>query len=194
MLRTAVLADGWNLLKAAHRLDQHVNLSQLPRVIAGCQADRHIVFQRFYVGPSSGRNAQQEVDRLAQEARMAGFEWVVCATEGAYAKTTVDLAITADLLTWAYCHSADVIALLSGDGGYAEAVHRAKAVGLRVEVYAIRSSHHLSTALERSANAVYDLEALGVLQPSNGDTAAVLDEGYMNKSQRHDAASPLQEK
>ncbi len=194
MQRVAVLADGWNLLKAAHRLGQHVNLSQLPHAIAECQVDRHVVFQRFYVGPSSGRNAQQEVDRLAQEARMAGFEWVVCATEGAYAKTTVDLAITADLLTWAYCHSADVIALLSGDGGYTEAVHRAKAVGLRVEVYAIRSSHHLSTALERSANAVYDLEALGVLQPGSGNTPTDLDEGYLIESRRDDAALPLQER
>jgi len=53
----------------------------------------------------------------------------------------------------------DVIALYSGDWDYAEAVRRARALGLRVEVYAIRASHHLSTALERSANSTHDLEA-----------------------------------
>ena len=69
--------------------------------------------------------------------------------------------------TWSYCHSVDVIALYSGDGDYAEAARRARALGLRVEVYAIKASHHLSTALERSANSTHDLEALGALHPGS---------------------------
>jgi len=35
-----------------------------------------------------------------------------------------------DILTWSYCHSVDVIALYSGDGDYAEAARRARALGL----------------------------------------------------------------
>ena len=38
---------------------------------------------------------------------------------------------------------------------------------LRVEVYTVKASHHLSTTLERSANSTHDLEALGALYPGS---------------------------
>jgi len=182
MLKIALLVDGWNLLKAAHRVRRRVKLGELPHAVVGNHDGRHIVFQRFYVGPITGRNAQQRVGQIAHEARAAGFEWVSCTTDGAFAKSTVDTQITTDLLTWAYCHSVDVLALCSGDGGYAEAVQRAKALGLRVEVYAVKASHHLSVALERSANSIHDLEALGVLQPDDGGTLDGLHEGHTAES------------
>jgi len=180
MLKIALLVDGWNLLKAAYRVRRRVNLSESPHIVVGSHDNRHIVFQRFYVGPITGRNAQQRVGQIAHEARAAGFEWVSCATDGGFAKSTVDTQITTDLLTWSYCHSVDVLALreASGDGGYAEAVQRAKALGLRVGVYAVKASHHLSVALERSANLIHDLEALDVLQPDDGDALDGLHEGH----------------
>lgn len=87
---------------------------ELPRAVAG-NPNRHIVFQRFYIGPITGRNAQQRVGQSAHEARVSGFEGLSCATDGAFAKSTVDTQITTDLLTWAYCHSVDVLALCSVD-------------------------------------------------------------------------------
>jgi uncharacterized LabA/DUF88 family protein len=164
MLKVALLVDGWNLLKTADRLKRRVNFAELPQAAAGNHTSREIVFQRFYLGPISGRNAIQRVRRIEDEARAFGYEWVQCTTENARAETAVDTYITMDMLGWAYCHSVDIIALCSGDGGYAEAIRRVKVLGLRVEVYAIKSGNHLSTALERNAHLVLDLEALGVLQ------------------------------
>ena len=168
MLRVALLVDGWNLLKTADRLKKRVNLAELPRAAAGNHASREIVFQRFYLGPITGRNALQRVKRIEDEVRAFGYEWVQCTTENARAETAVDTYITMDMLGWAYCHSVDVIALCSGDGGYAEAIRRVKVLGQRVEVYAIKSGNHLAPALERNAHAALDLEALGVLQQGNG--------------------------
>jgi len=165
--RVAILVDGWNLLKAADRLKRRVNLAELAHGALAHSPDRYIAFQRFYIGPNSGLGAAQRVERLAEEARSLGHEWVQCSTEGAYPKTVVDAHIIMDILTWSYCHSVDVIALYSGDGDYAEAARRARALGLRIEVYAIKASHHLSTALERSANSTHDLEALGALHPGS---------------------------
>jgi hypothetical protein len=178
MLRVALLVDGWNILKAANRVMRRVNFGQLPHVVAGVTKSRQIVFQRFYAGPITGRNAPQRVARIADEVKAFGYEWIQCITEGAYPKTTVDTYLAMDILTWAYCHSVDVIALCSGDGGYAEAMRRAKALGLRVEVYAIKSGNHLSATLERNAHSIHDLEALGVLQQSNEDSLDDLHEGY----------------
>jgi hypothetical protein len=170
--------DGWNILKAANRVMRRVNFGQLPHVVAGATKSRQIVFQRFYVGPITGRNAPQRVARIADEVKAFGYEWIQCITEGAYPKTTVDTYLAMDILTWAYCHSVDVIAMCSGDGGYAEAMRRAKALGLRVEVYAIKSGNHLSATLERNAHSIQDLEALGVLQQSNEDALDGLAEGH----------------
>jgi len=178
MLRVALLVDGWNILKSADRVKRRVNFGQLPHVVDGAHKNRQIVFQRFYIGPIIGRNAAQLVGRIADEARAFGYEWIQCATEGAYPKTTVDMYLAMDILTWAYCHSVDVIALCSGDGGYAEAMRRAKALGLRVEVYAIKSGNHLSATLERNAHSIHDLEALGVLQQSNEDSLDGVAEGH----------------
>jgi uncharacterized LabA/DUF88 family protein len=168
MLKVALLIDGWNLLKTADRLKQRVNLAELPRAAAGNHASREIVFQRFYLGPITGRYALQRVKRIEDEVRAFGYEWVQCTTENARAETAVDTYITMDMLGWAYCHSVDIIALCSGDGGYAEAIRRVKVLGQRVEVYAIKSGNHLAPALERNAHAALDLEALGVLQQGNG--------------------------
>ena len=155
-----------------------MNFGQLPHVVVGTHKNRQIVFQRFYIGPITARNAAQLVGRIADEARAFGYEWLQCATEGVYPKTTVDMYLAMDILTWAYCHSVDVIALCSGDGGYAEAIRRAKALGLRVEVYALKSGNHLSATLERNAHSIHDLEALGVLQQSNEDSLDGLAEGH----------------
>ena len=92
-----------------------MNLGQLPHVVVGIHRNRQIVFQRFYIGPITGRNAAQLVGRIANEARAFGYEWIQCATEGAYPKITVDMYLAMDILTWAYCHSVDVIALCSGE-------------------------------------------------------------------------------
>ena len=146
--------------------------------MVGTHKNRQIVFQRFYIGPITGRNAAQLVGRIADEARAFGYEWIQCTTEGAYPKTTVDMYLAMDILTWAYCHSVDVIALCSGDGGYAEAIRRAKALGLRVEVYALKSGNHLSATLERNAHSIHDLETLGVLQQGNDDSLDGLREGH----------------
>ena len=178
MLRVALLVDGWNILKAADRIKRRVNFGQLPHVVVGTHRNREIVFQRFYIGPIAGRNASQRVACIADEVKAFGYEWIQCITEGAYPKTTVDTYLAMDILTWAYCHSVDVIALCSGDGGYAEAMRRAKALGLRVEVYAIKSGNHLSATLERNAHSIHDLEALGVLQQSNEDALDGLAEGH----------------
>jgi len=72
MLKIALLIAGWNLLEAAHRIKTRVNLIELPRAVAG-NPNRHIVFQRFYIGPITGRNAQQRVGQSAHEARVSGF-------------------------------------------------------------------------------------------------------------------------
>src|SRR5512136_1672379 len=178
MQRVVILIDGWNLLKAADRLKRRVNLAELAHAALAHSPDRYIAFQRFYIGPNSGSGAAQRVERLAEEAQSLGYEWGQCSTEGAYPKTVVDAHIIMDILTWAYCHSVDVIALCSGDGDYAEAMRRAKALGLRVEVYAIKSSNHLSATLERNAHSVRDLEALGVLQQSNEESLDGLAEGH----------------
>ena len=178
MLRVALLVDGWNILKSADRIKRRVNFGQLPHVVAGANKNRQIVFQRFYIGPIIGRNAAQLVGRIADEVRAFGYEWIQCATEGAYPKTTVDMYLAMDILTWAYCHSVDVIALCSGDGGYAEAMRRAKVLGLRVEVYAIKSGNHLSATLERNAHSIHDLEASGVLQQGNEESMDGLQESY----------------
>jgi len=178
MQRVAILVDGWNLLKAADRLKRRVNLAELGHAALVHHPDRYIAFQRFYIGPNSGFGTAQRVERLAEEVRSLGYEWVQCSTEGAYPKTVVDAHIIMDILTWSYCHSVDVIALYSGDGDYAEAARRARALGLRVEIYAIKASHHLSTALERSANSTHDLEALGALHPGS-DSA---DDAYAGDS------------
>jgi uncharacterized LabA/DUF88 family protein len=71
-----------------------------------------------------------------------------------------------------------VIALYSGDGGYAEVIRRAKALGLRVEVYAIKSGNHLSAMLKRNAHSTHDLEALGGLQRANEDPLDGLAESH----------------
>ncbi len=178
MQRVAILIDGWNLLKAADRLKRRVNLAELAHAALARSPERYIAFQRFYIGPTNGVGPVQRVERLAEEVRTLGYEWVQCSTEGAYPKTVVDAHIIMDILTWSYCHSVEVLALYSGDGDYAEAVRRARALGLRVEVYAIKASHHLSTALERSANSIHDLEALEALYP--GPDAA--DDGYTSDS------------
>jgi uncharacterized LabA/DUF88 family protein len=179
MLRVALLVDGWNILKSADRIKRRVNFGQLPHVVAGANRNREIIFQRFYIGPVTGRNAAQRVGRIADEVRAFGYEWIQCATEGAHSKTTVDTYLAMDILTWAYCHSVDVIALCSGDGGYAEAIRRAKVLGLRVEVYAIRSGNHLSATLERNAHSIHDLEASGILQQGNEDSLDDLCGGHL---------------
>ncbi len=61
MLRVALLVDGWNLLKTADRIKRRVNFGELPRAVVGPNESRDIVFQRFYIGPISGRNAPQRV-------------------------------------------------------------------------------------------------------------------------------------
>ena len=101
-----------------------------------------------------------------------------CATENARPKTMVDTFIAMDILTWSYCHSVDVIALCSGDAGYAEAMRRAKTLGLRVEVYAIKSNGQLCASLERHAHHIQDLETLGVLQQGSIFSTDDLHEGY----------------
>ena len=179
MLRVALLVDGWNILKSADRIKRRVNFGQLPHVVAGANKSREIIFQRFYIGPMTGRNAAQRVGRIADEVRAFGYEWIQCATEGTYPKTTVDTYLAMDILTWAYCHSVDVIALCSGDGGYAVAIRRAIVLGLRVEVYAIRSGNHLSATLERNAHSIHDLEASGVLQQGNEDPLDDLRTGHL---------------
>jgi uncharacterized LabA/DUF88 family protein len=121
MQRVAILVDGWNLLKAADRLKRRVNLAELAHAALAHGPDRYIAFQRFYIGPNSGFGTTQRVERLADQVRSLGYEWVQCSTEGAYPKTVVDAHIIMDILTWSYCHSVDVIALYSGDGDYAEA-------------------------------------------------------------------------
>jgi hypothetical protein len=83
---------------------------------AGPRPGRYIAFPRFYIGPNSGFGPTQRVERLAEEARSLGYEWVQCSTEGAYPKIVVDAHIIMDILTWSYCHSVDVTALYSGDG------------------------------------------------------------------------------
>ncbi len=116
MQRVAILVDGWNLLKAADRLKQRVNLAELAHAALAHRPDRYMVLQRFYIGLNSGSGVAQRVERLAEEARSLGYEWVQCSTEGAYPKTVVDAHIIMDILTWSYCHSVDVIALYSGEG------------------------------------------------------------------------------
>jgi len=100
MLRVALLVDGWNILKSADRIKRRVNFGQLPHVVTGANKNREIVFQRFYIGPITGRNAAQRVGRIADEVRAFGYEWIQCATEGAYSKTTVDMYLAMDILTW----------------------------------------------------------------------------------------------
>ena len=53
MQRVAILVDGWNLLKAADRLNRRVNLAELAHVALSRSSDRHIAFHRFYVGLNS---------------------------------------------------------------------------------------------------------------------------------------------
>jgi len=53
MQRVAILVDGWNLLKAADRLKQRVNLAELAHAALVHQPDRYIAFLRFYIGPNS---------------------------------------------------------------------------------------------------------------------------------------------
>lgn len=178
MLRTALLIDGWNILKSADRIKRRVNFAELPHIVAGVNRDRHIVFQRFYIGPVTGRNATQRVGRIADEVKAFGYEWVQCATENARPKTMVDAFIAMDILTWSYCHSVDVIALCSGDAGYAEAIRRAKTLGLLVEVYTIKSNGLLCASLERHAHHIQDLETLGVLQQGSIFSMDDLHEGY----------------
>ena len=183
MLRVALLVDGWNLLKTADRIKRRVNFGELPRAVIGPNKSRDIVFQRFYIGPISGRNAPQRVGRIADEVKAFGYEWIQCATENARPKTMVDTFIAMDILTWSYCHSVDVIALCSGDAGYAEAMRRAKVLGLRVEVYTIKSNGQLCASLERNAHSIEDLESLGVLQQGNIFSTDDLREGYSAETQ-----------
>jgi uncharacterized LabA/DUF88 family protein len=95
----------------------------------------------------------------------------------------VDTFIAMDILTWSYCHSVDVIALCSGDAGYAEAIRRAKVLGLRIEVYTIKSNGQLCASLERNTHYTEDLEALGVLQQGNVFSTDDLREGYSTEIQ-----------
>ena len=183
MLRAALLIDGWNILKSADRIKRRVNFGELPHIVTGVNQNRHIVFQRFYIGPITGRNATQRVERIADEMKTFGYEWVQCATESSFPKTTVDLQISLDILGWAYCHSVDVIALCSGDGDYAEVIRRAKVLGLRVEVYVLRTSNHVSAALERHAHAIRDLETLGALQQGGAYSIDDLYEGHLTEPQ-----------
>jgi len=69
MQRVAILVDGWNLLKAAGRLQRRVNLAELAHATLAHCPHRYIAFQRFYIGPNSGFGTAQRVERLAEEAR-----------------------------------------------------------------------------------------------------------------------------
>ncbi len=156
MLRVALLVDGWNILKAADRLKRRINFGELPRAVTNANGNksREIVFQRFYIGPVSGRNAPDRIARIADEVKAFGYEWIQCVTENTRLKTDVDSHIKMDMLQWAYCHSVDLIALCSGDGGYTEAIRRVKVLGLRVEVYTVKASNHIAPALERNVHAI----------------------------------------
>jgi hypothetical protein len=59
MLRVALLVDRWSILKSGDRIKRRVNLGQLPHVVVGTHRNRQIVFQRFYIGPITGRNVSQ---------------------------------------------------------------------------------------------------------------------------------------
>ncbi len=50
MQRVAILVDGWNLLKAADRVKQRVNLAELARAVP---INHCVVFQRLFL---SGEN------------------------------------------------------------------------------------------------------------------------------------------
>jgi len=166
MQRVALVVDGWNILKAADRVRRRINFGELPRVVTALNGkSREIVFQRFYVGPANGN------EHLEDEIRTFNYEWVQCVTDNGNPKTTVDIVISNDILTWAHCHSVEIIALCSGDGDFADTIRRAQVLGLCVEVYGIKLGHHISGALEQIANRVLDLEALGVLQRGEGSLA-----------------------
>ena len=83
-----------------------------------------------------------------------------------------------DILTWAYCHSVDMIALCSGDGGYAEAIRRAKALRLRVEVYATWQSAASDTTVRVLIANATGVGAYPIIDlAEEHDVAIVLDNG-----------------
>lgn len=164
MQRVALLVDGWNLLKSAERVDRRINFEQLRNIVMGAGREREIVFQRFYMGPPVGLGMSEITRDIEREVTMFGYECVFCVTENPTPKTAVDAYIIMDMLTYAYCRSVDVIALCSGDAGYAEAIRRIKVLGLRVEVYAIKSNGHFPPALEQNAHSIRDLASFGVFK------------------------------
>lgn len=170
MIKVALAIDGLNILKAAAQLNKRVDLAMLLHALSD-NGKRDILFKNFYIGPpGSGNLPAGQYDAVQREVEEMGYTWICCELPGSRpdrVKSTVDVTIVMDVMTWASSGRIDIICLASGDGHFAHAVHRAREMGVKVCVMGIISCGHMSNDLMREIRAgeFLDLEEMGMLRP-----------------------------
>ncbi len=169
MLKVALAIDGLNILKGAALLKKRLDWAALSR-LASDNGKREVLFRRFYIGPPSEGfpAAQHAALRQEIESLRVGYAWIRCESPGMRAgkpKSTVDVTIVMDMMTWATSGRIDVINLVSGDGDYIRVVRRVREMGVKVCLLGVTVNTSEDLLREIDAGDFYDLEALGVLRP-----------------------------
>lgn len=165
MTRVAIVIDGLNITRAATRLNKRVDYALLARVLSD-NGRREILFKNFYVGPMRNGGC----DQLKREIEELGYAWICCESLSSRPdrlKSTVDLSVAMDMLTWAFTSRIDIVFLAAGDGDYCKVVHRVREMGIRVYLLGIGGDSHVADVLLREISMCdfLDLGKLGVLRP-----------------------------
>lgn len=166
-MKVALAVDGLNLLKGALLLQKRPDLAMLLRLVSD-NGKREVLFKHFYIGPPSESFPAAQHTALKQEIERMGYAWVRCESPGTRpgkAKSTVDVTIVMDMMTWAASGRVDVINLVSGDGDYTRVVHRVREMGVKVCLLGVTGNTSEALLHEIGASDFYDLDKIGVLRP-----------------------------
>ena len=150
--RVAMLVDTDNLYHSARRrLRGRVDYRQLREVVA---RGRPVVRALAYVLRAEDLDVTAFLDAL----RLADFELrTKVAWRTADGQSRADWRVGLALEAAALAAKVDTVALVTGDGGYADLGAFLRARGVRLEVHAIEGS--VSTALAKGADEVFALGA-----------------------------------
>jgi uncharacterized LabA/DUF88 family protein len=150
--RVILFVDGANLFYSASHLGMEIDYAKLLEFFR----DRHstLLYAFFYTGVDPA-NARQQA--FLTWMRRNGFRVitkdVVLQSTGTKRAGSMNVEIAVDMMRWA--QSCDTAILLSGDGDLAYAASAVSYMGVRVEVFALRSMTH--DALIRVADRYTDL-------------------------------------
>lgn len=133
--RVALLVDGTNVELSRRGLQ--IDYGLLPAYVKGeaKRISRDVVVARVYLEPRV--NSTPRWKKFVNGLSAMGYQVYVCKEEAGTRKTAVDRDIQHDMLVLALTGRVDIIALVSGDAGFARAIRTVQAHGVDVEVLGV---------------------------------------------------------